>query len=378
MDKFYFYEGCNSIEESIINIEYLGLLKHKCYFIRFLGQYYAVFYHSSSRVVIIGKEKVFYTRNGRMVESNLEDAFIDFDIDKRDKNKITNTLAQELNMIDETLEVLYFANVNSKVVKAPKDDMRLSKYVVILGVTFASEFYTFNNLHEINKYFTLRSELKSFLLRTKGAVAINPFTQELEFADGSIKAYKITYYTDFNYNSIAKFALIEDNEFADDGVRHWMSIARYQEKYPDDFIMYEQPDFRVDKDTCKWCGGALPEGRVNYCSEECRNEFYRAIKVNNKSVLPYKIMCRDKFICKECGKDLALVNQYGMKLPTAKYKIKMDSDGKYRIDAEVHHKVEVKDGGEDISTNLDTLCWDCHKKKHSAKKVDNAIYLFKK
>lgn len=325
IDKFSFYEGYKTIEDAERNIERLGLLKYKCYFVKFLGQYYPVFYHSSSRVVVIGKENVYYTQNGRLREVPIEKAFIDFEITKRDKNSITTTLAEELKEIDQNLELFYYPNKSSKEVKKVKEDMTLSKYVVILGVTFASEFYTFGNLRDMSKYFKLTPQLISFLKRTRGAVSINPFTQELEFEDGSIGTYKINFHSTRNYQTVPSFALLENNKFADDGKRHWLSIARYREMYPNDNIMYEQPDFREDKTTCKWCGSKLPTNKSSYCTDECKDAFYRATKVDSRARLPYKIQCRDNFICQECNKDLAYINEYGMKIPISKLKDTMDS-----------------------------------------------------
>lgn len=135
--------------------------------------------------------------------------------------------------------------------------------------------------------------------------------------------------------------------------RSWLSLYRYEELYPDDFIRYEKPDFRTDKNTCKWCGRILSnKRRKSYCSDECKWAFEGAtVWDRGHSPLPYKILCRDKFICQSCGKFIGLINEHGMKIPTG-------------INAEVHHIKWVSKGGSDRQDNLTSLCLDCHCKVH--------------
>lgn len=366
-EKFDFYSGTRSISDLENTIIKLGLPLSKCYFIRFLNQYYAVFYDTYEREVIIGKEKLFFANEGRLEKTTIEEAVIPYSIYSRDNKSIRETLARELNEIDPNLDVFYYPNSTSSIIKKAPEHIKISKYVVILGVTFSSKFFDLNNIYEMEPYFNLTTELQSFLYRTRGAEAIDPFKQLIRFQDGSLCKYRIYEYGDRYQAHRFSFALVGRNYYRSTG-REWISLSRYQALYPGDFILYEKPDYRVDKKTCKWCGYKLEGRRRHYCSDNCRNEFYNATETEKGAALPYRILCRDNFTCQKCGEDMAFVNEYGMKIPVSRKAAIPDKDGVYRREAEVHHIVTVEDGGEDFQENLSTRCQECHKGEHKVRK----------
>ena len=95
-------------------------------------------------------------------------------------------------------------------------------------------------------------------------------------------------------------------------------MTRYNAMYPDNDIFYSMPDYREWQNICKWCGKPLPLGNRSYCTPICRVKYGRAINVDRNALLPFLILCRDNFTCKNCDKDLALVNKHGMRLPSAR------------------------------------------------------------
>jgi len=142
------------------------------------------------------------------------------------------------------------------------------------------------------------------------------------------------------------------------GQRRWLALYEYRQMYPEDSIFYPQPDYRISPDTCKWCGGPLPnKRRKSFCSEVCAQRFQQnTVWGRGQSPLAYRILCRDNFTCQRCGKDVAITNEHGVRIPTAK-------------NGEVHHKDHVSDGGTDHQNNLETLCGVCHKAEHKNRVV---------
>lgn len=378
-DKYFFYFGTDTIEEMNENIEKLGLNKAKCYFIKLNNQFYAVFFENFDKEVIVGRDKVFYTKNGRLTEDTIGNANIGFNITSRNVKFFTETLAAELNYLYNPIEIYEYPNIKSKEYRLVDKDIRLSNYVVILGVSFASRYYTLSDTEQMLKYFVHTPELMSFLRRTKGAISIDPFSQLIKFEDDRVAPYsykrvlqstyngknRYSQYGNAEYKTI--FALQEKNLYSPFRRREWSSITRYQSMYPNDDIFYPVPDYRVGEAICKWCGKPLPEGKKSYCSVECRLEFGKVVNLERGALLPYLILCRDKFVCQTCGKDMALINKHDMKIPIARVSETPDKDGVCRSEAEVHHIIPIEDNGTDHQSNLSTRCQHCHKQEHKKK-----------
>lgn len=377
--KFNIYNGTKSIDELMEKIEALGMSKSKCYYIQVNDMFYAVFYDTSSKEMILGDNIGFYSTNGRLVKESIEQLPYGYSIHSRDNHRITDSLAQELCTL-YTIKVFGLPNSRSKQLKDYTDTHSLSKYVVLLALSFCSQWYTMDNYLDMATYFVHYKNIASLLSRTKGAIAINPFTQEIKFKNGSIIGYSIIFHKNYyGYTTSIDFAITDINEYAviPGKRRKWLSLTQYRNKYSD-FIDYKQPDFRKDKTTCKWCGKKLPTTRKSFCNIYCSKAFSEATSERRGNPLSYKILCRDNFTCSLCHRDLAEINNHGIKIPTSRLSDIPDSDGEYRRLAEVHHKKAVSDGGSDNQENLTTLCIDCHlkiecKENKLAQKYSNVI-----
>lgn len=64
--KFRFYEGAASLADIVAAVADLGQDPTAACFICFRNEYYAVFYESMDHEMIVGQDKVFYIRNGRL------------------------------------------------------------------------------------------------------------------------------------------------------------------------------------------------------------------------------------------------------------------------------------------------------------------------
>ena len=121
-----------------------------------------------------------------------------------------------------------------------------------------------------------------------------------------------------------------------------------------DRVLYPQPQY-VEAGHCKWCNNLLEGRRTAFCSKECSDAFGRAtVWGRNRGAYSMRILYRDNFICRRCGKSLALENCHGVLIP-------VDSQSSH---AEVHHILPVSMGGGDEPENLATLCGECHKEVH--------------
>ena len=364
-DKFFIYNGTESIEEMNENLEALQLQRSKCYYIQLGGQFYAVFFESFEREIVVGRDKVYYIENGRLTEYTIADAKIGFTIKSRNVRFITDTLARELHTLYNPIEFYEYPTSKSKNYrKVERVGIEFSNYLVLLGVTFSSRFYTSEEADKMEKYFKHTPNLLRFLNKTRGAVAIDPFSQYIKFENGDIGTYSYKTRKNEYGGSTAVFALQQKNLYSPLRKREWMSLTRYMAIFPEDKMDYKKPDFREDKTTCKWCGGHLPERKRDYCSAGCRLEFSRAVDLERAAIIPYLIMCRDQFVCQTCGKDMAKINKHGMKIPIPYLQKVPDKDGKCRSEAEVDHIIAIEDGGTEHQSNLATICYDCHKKKH--------------
>lgn len=117
-------------------------------------------------------------------------------------------------------------------------------------------------------------------------------------------------------------------------------------------IWFKCPDF-VEPKHCKWCGKPLTGRRTSFCSDECSQRFSQlTVWHRGRDAYSLRILYRDNFTCKDCGEFHAYKNEHGIFIPI--------DDGKLNV----HHIVQVSEGGGDEPTNLLTLCVDCHLKRH--------------
>ncbi len=133
--------------------------------------------------------------------------------------------------------------------------------------------------------------------------------------------------------------------------RPWMSLYEYKRTYGD--LDYGAPDDRVMERTCKWCHGELPSRRnKTFCCPEHAHAWQSAYVWNrSRPAVPWRILCRDRFTCQDCGWMSGETNEYGVWVYTP-------------TGLDVHHIVYVADDGNDHGSNLVTLCRDCHLARH--------------
>lgn len=122
------------------------------------------------------------------------------------------------------------------------------------------------------------------------------------------------------------------------------------------YIVKEPALSRFENNQCPNCG--LPESewkrRTDYtcCSKKCTDEYYSSFMViTSWSDLRYKVLQRDNYTCKKCGR----------KRPTSTYDgIEFDDDSQLIAD----HIIPIAIGGEQWNPdNIQTLCLECNKIK---------------
>ena len=136
-------------------------------------------------------------------------------------------------------------------------------------------------------------------------------------------------------------------------------IPLYKAQQLYDFETVKRPQF-VDDGCCQWCGKQITnKRRKSFCCEDCSIEFHRIVTWGRtRGAYSNYIVWRDNLTCQDCGKFLAIQNEFGVYIPA--------ENG-----AEVHHILPVSQGGTDNPNNLITLCKDCHKLRHKKLKELN-------
>ncbi len=135
------------------------------------------------------------------------------------------------------------------------------------------------------------------------------------------------------------------------GRRPWMSLYEYRRTYGE--LDYAVPDDRPKERTCRWCHGELPSRRnKTFCCADHAQAWQQAYVWNrNRGAVAWRILCRDKFTCQDCGTVSGDYNEYGAWVYSP-------------IGLDVHHIIRVVDGGTDHESNLVTLCRECHLAQH--------------
>jgi len=125
--------------------------------------------------------------------------------------------------------------------------------------------------------------------------------------------------------------------------------------------LLEWPEWYINstnklKGYCLWCGKELPNRRRHYCKPKDEFEFPTHkdkchCASHDLGVSPIRRLVHRlyKFECQECGKHFSYFTPAGAELPIHS--------------GENHHKIALKDGGEDIIDNMILLCKKHHKEK---------------
>lgn len=125
---------------------------------------------------------------------------------------------------------------------------------------------------------------------------------------------------------------------------------------------------------CEYCGSQITDRRrVRSCSKGCEEKLkttWRAITEKKERETPglratffwwkFKQECfeRDNFTCQKCGRVGKTVTS---KIGDKKTYFRSTED------FEAHHIKQIKDGGTNELSNLQTLCWKCHHKDEHSK-----------
>ena len=112
--------------------------------------------------------------------------------------------------------------------------------------------------------------------------------------------------------------------------------------YGKDNVEFKRPRY-VPEGACEWCGKLLPKRQTSCCCQNCTRAFNKATNgAWGNSIGGYRnhIMRRDNYTCQICGEFHALINVYGITVPT--------TDGML----DVHHIIPVNEGGDDSPKNL--------------------------
>ena len=116
---------------------------------------------------------------------------------------------------------------------------------------------------------------------------------------------------------------------------------------------------------CKRCGEDVYIVNDKWLCGRCINAIIRKKELPK---LKLKVLERDNFICQECKKKQGSY-QKGILLTDNKIDELTDEEN-YELEwksMEVHHIKPLYLGGEDKIENLQTLCMECHKKKHKTR-----------
>lgn len=141
--------------------------------------------------------------------------------------------------------------------------------------------------------------------------------------------------------------------------RKWLSLGDYQHRYGQ-LLAYKVPETRPDARSCLWCHKPLPSKRnKSFCCPDCSAGWgSHYVWGRTRAPVSWKIVCRDKFTCQDCGFCGEYINDAGVTQYTDK-------------GFEVHHIVPVCEGGVDHESNLVTLCKRCHIDRH--RKLDAGV-----
>lgn len=130
---------------------------------------------------------------------------------------------------------------------------------------------------------------------------------------------------------------------------------------------------------CRLCRNTLTGKQTSWCSKKCYFEAYHQVMLRRGSSKDARLLVkrRDKEICANCGVDCAKIKRIfehaGLAILKHPWKDRslhphymiMRHFGfkPFSHSWEADHIVELRDGGEHLLENLQTLCIPCHKAK---------------
>jgi 5-methylcytosine-specific restriction endonuclease McrA len=122
---------------------------------------------------------------------------------------------------------------------------------------------------------------------------------------------------------------------------------KFDDRYPDWFV--NDQTLMDANHECRYCGEQIPATREYYCTDTCNLYFKYAAhdtKVNSLRRFMHKYY---KFECQGCHTHLSYFAPSKLELPI--------------YIGETDHVIPLKDGGKNLISNLQLLCFKCHMRK---------------
>lgn len=116
---------------------------------------------------------------------------------------------------------------------------------------------------------------------------------------------------------------------------------------------------RSEQTTCRWCGGAIPQGRFTFCGTACVHEWRLR---TDPGYLREQVFSRDRGVCALCRLDTDTLRKEKRKLDYASRRQFEKEWGTRRNLWDADHIVPVIEGGGECDlSNIRTLCLKCHR-----------------
>jgi 5-methylcytosine-specific restriction enzyme A len=123
---------------------------------------------------------------------------------------------------------------------------------------------------------------------------------------------------------------------------------------------------------CRWCKSEVKPPRRNWCSQKCVEEYQ---DLNDWNWILQKVFKRDAGVCADCGCDTqkllrVLRHAFGYKIRSFEIQMGFNEGKSYW---ECDHILERVRGGTNETSNLQTLCVPCHKRKTARLAAERAL-----
>jgi 5-methylcytosine-specific restriction protein A len=124
------------------------------------------------------------------------------------------------------------------------------------------------------------------------------------------------------------------------------------------------------RNVCRWCGTEVPQGRHHWCGQDCVDQY---LATKGHQHLIDRVLARDKGVCAKCGIDTIAYRKQRYRKPLTMVpnpELKGCTMPDYCLDGwdsgrrrwwEADHIVPCHEGGQNVLSNLQTLCTLCHK-----------------